>query len=136
MKKIIQILCFCWIVMGLTYPISASKTLTQKNVKSKTKRATVDFVAYNSTSSTAWVYLYNTATDEGTYYSVPANTPSNGTVIGQITENNDSYTGTVQIGDSSLRTIQLYWAREVGVNTLNATDLAIGCGACASVRID
>lgn len=135
MKKIIQVLCLFAIVVGITSPISASKN-SNKLIKSTKSRSTVDFVAYNSTSSTAWVYLYNTVTDEGNYYSVPANTPPNGTVIGQITENNDIYWGTVQIEDATYRTIQLYHTRDVGINTLNATDMAIGCGACAFVRID
>lgn len=136
MKKIIQICCIACVILGISYPLSANKNSLNKNKLTVKKRATVDFVAYNSTSSTAWVYLYNTVTNEGTYYSVPANTPSTGTVIGQITENSDIYTGTVQINDASLRNIQLYWARETGVNTLNASDMAIGCGACAFVSID
>lgn len=136
MKKIIQVLCLFWIVVGVTTPISASKNANNRIKLTKKGQSTVDFVAYNSTNSSAWVYLYNTVTDEGTYYSVPANTPSLGTVIGQITENNDIYWGTVQMDDASLRTIQLYHARDLGINTLNGTDMAIGCGACAFVRID
>ncbi|KQC02690.1 hypothetical protein [Pedobacter sp. Hv1] len=135
MKKTIQVLCLFVIVVGVTTPISASKN-NHKVIKIVKKQTMVDFVAYNSTSTTAWVYLYNTVTDEGNYYSVPANTPSHGTVIGQIPYNDDIYTGTVQLEDASYRTIQLYHARGVGINTLNGTDLAIGCGACAFVSID
>ncbi len=135
MKKIIQVLCLFAIVVGITTPISASKNRNNA-VKLTNKQTMVDFVAYNSTSTTAWVYLYNTVTDEGNYYSVPANTPPSGTVIGQIPYNDDIYTGTVQLEDASYRTIQLYHARGVGINTLNGTDLAIGCGACAFVSID
>ncbi len=133
MKKIIQVTCLI-LALGIGIPLSA------KNAKSvtslKVNRSTVDFRAYNSTSSTAWVYLYNTVTQTGEYYNVPANTGSNGVVIGQIDENNDIYTGTVQMNDNSYRTIRLYHTQDFNVNTLNATDLAIGCGACAEVVIN
>lgn len=134
MKKIIQFTCMLFI-LGLVFP-SAAKNNKQVAPVQFNKVTYVDFVAYNSTSSTAWVYLYNTVTNTGDYYSVPANTPPNGTVIGQIPYNDDIYTGTVQINDYSNRTIQLYHAYGTNISTLYGTDLAIGCGACAFVRID
>lgn len=137
MKKIIQ-LTFLVMVLGISLPLVAKINQSSASSAIKTKKALsyVNVVAYNSTSSTGWMYLYNTATDEGTYFTIPANTPGNGTVIGQIPENNDIYNGTVQLNESTPRTIQLYFNYEEDVTYLYGTDMALGCGSCAEVRIN
>jgi hypothetical protein len=136
MKKI-TLISFL-LLLGIAVPISAKHAARNAGATALLIKAksTVDFRAYNSTSSTAWVYLYNTVTQQGEYYSVPANTGVNGVVIGQIDQNNDDYTATVQIEDNVNRNIRVYHAQEFNTTSLYATNLAIGCGACAEIIID
>jgi hypothetical protein len=132
MKKIIQLTCLVFI-LGFVLPLSAKNNSLQY-VKQKTL-ATTDFIAYNSTSSYAIVSLYNTNTDTWIYFYAPPNTPPSGTVIGQLELNDDIYSGSVQMLDTSLHTIQLYFTYGENVNYVYGTDMALGCGACANVRI-
>lgn len=137
MKKIIQLTCLV-LILGLAIPISAKniKFTDSTTFKPKKKQGTIDFIAYNSTSSTGFVYLTNTATSETSYFLIPANTPSSGTVVGQIPANDDIYEGSVTLFENTPRTMQLYFTYDTNVTYIHGTDMALGCGACAFVRID
>jgi len=132
MRKIIQIASIL-LILGMVVPLSAKNSKVQRQAKKQL--STVDFMGYNSTSTPAYVSLYNTNTNEWTYYYVPANTPTAGVVLGQLPQNNDIYSGSVQMLDSTPRTMQLYFTYGSNTTYIYGTDMALACGACAFVRI-
>ncbi|MEH3112783.1 hypothetical protein [Pedobacter terrae] len=131
MKKVILILTAvigCVILnSGFTNVVGAK----HKTIKSKF--ATVNVTATNSTTDGVYVKLENN-TSGGVYsFFIQPNSPS-GTVIGQIPENGDVYTVTLT-STGGAHDMWVYWEHQSHVTGLTVSGMSIGCSSCARINI-
>jgi len=131
MKRVILILTA---MIGLVILNSGFTTLPGAKHKTiKSKFATVNVTATNSTSDGVYVTLENN-TSGGVYsFFIPPNSP-NGTVIGQIPENGDIYTVKLT-STGGAHDMWVYWEHQSHVTGLSVSGMAIGCSSCARINI-
>jgi hypothetical protein len=131
MKRAILILTAiigCVILNSSFTPISHAKHKT-----TKAKFANVNVTATNSTSDGVYVRLENN-TSGGVYvFFIQPNSP-NGTVIGQIPENGDSYTVKLT-STGGAHDMWVYWEHQSHVTGLSVSGMSIGCSSCARINI-
>mgnify|MGYP006951073732 CR=1 FL=1 len=131
MKRIILILTAMIGFVTLNSGFTTVPDAKHKTVKSKF--ATVNVTATNSTSDGVYVRLENN-TSGGVYsFFIPPNSPS-GTVIGQIPENGDSYTVKLT-STGGAHDMWVYWEHQSHVTGLSVSGMSIGCSSCARINI-
>lgn len=131
MKKVILILTA---MTGFVILNSSFTTLPKVKHKTiKTKFATVNVTATNSTSDGIYVQLENNTSGGNYSFFIAPNTP-NATVIGQIPENSDIYTVKLTSAGGA-HDMWVYWEHRTHVTGLSVSGMAIGCSSCARITI-
>ncbi|MCZ4245613.1 hypothetical protein [Pedobacter punctiformis] len=131
MKRIILILTA---MIGFTILNSSFTTISKgKHTSIKTKFANVNVTATNSTSDGVYVRLENNTSGGAYVFFIPPNSP-NGTIIGQIPENSDSYTAKLT-STGGAHDMWIYWEHQSHVTGLSVSGMSIGCSSCARINI-
>lgn len=131
MKRIILILTA---MMGCVILNSSFTAIPNtKHKATKTKFATVNVTATNSTSDGVYVRLENNTSGGAYVFFIQPNSPS-GTVIGQIPENGDIYTVKLT-STGGAHDMWVYWEHQTHVTGLSVSGMAIGCSSCARINI-
>ena len=131
MKKVILILTAMIGCVILNSSFTSKSSAKHKTTKAKF--TTVNVTATNSTSDGVYVRLENNTSGGAYVFFIQPNSP-NGTVIGQIPENSDSYTVKLT-STGGAHDMWVYWEHQSHVTGLSVSGMSIGCSSCARINI-